>query len=285
MEKVVVQYCILDACTILNLLRIDEDDILLKMLFQYNISISEKVLSEVRCNKGMKFKTNENKYFEEKISRFYPFSFSDDELKKKLGGKFNEISSFCNYLKKENGELFSTALALFQSRSNKAQYYFYTDDFPAKETFSNFFEYQQIGKIQDSVDLLLFLFWTNKKFSHNDFKRFLSSLLNEEFKELKELHGKLQTIKDNLPINLRKDKSFVKNFSSLLNALQTYKFDSINSSLDFFGKNKRKYKVINTLLLKYPNVLRLSSPSSGNLANKLINTLQLIPKYEIMKVV
>lgn len=277
-------YCILDACTVLNLIIIDEDDILLKMLFRYKIFIPEKVLNEARDNKLTKFSTNEVEYFNEKISRFYPFMFQDKELKRNLGETFNQISKYCNYIKKENGELFSTALALWQSRQYKVFFHFYTDDFPAKEAFNKIFEYQQIGQIHDSVDLLTLLYWTNNNFSFSDYRRFLSSLFNEQFRELKELQNKIQNYKDSLSKNLRRNREFMRNLSSLLNAILNYQFDSINQYLTFFTNNKRKYRDVNKILNQYPKIFELSSSEEGNLASKLIRTLKSLERFEILKV-
>ena len=160
--------CILDACTIINLLHIDEKDFLLQQIENLNIKISEEVINEVKKNFTKKYngillneEINENlKNIETNINTFYiGKTVYNNEIDTTI--EIEKIKDFLNY-NKTNGELSSSYLAFYLSRKEKARLYFYTDDFVAKEEFQAFFDFQQIGQINDSVDFLCFLFWINE---------------------------------------------------------------------------------------------------------------------------
>ncbi len=151
---------VIDACTILNLLQTFLEDkyiVCLESVFQ-KIGISPKVFEEI-C---------ENKH--KNLSDKNDISVLDDILYGKIHNFIinEDIKKCCKILKdatgysKENGEFYSSALALYLSRTegndesdkNILNVYFITDDDGAKEDFSYFFKINQIGHIIDAIDII-----------------------------------------------------------------------------------------------------------------------------------
>lgn len=175
---------VIDACTLINLLRIDEDDnFLYKHLKSLEVHIAETVYNEIRKNV---FRNAISEIDEKRIDSLLPLLPSElklhqDEVIKKDVGKeyFEQISSFTGHTKKFNGELISSVLALVLSRCEESKVCFLTDDFPAKEEFSSFFTIQQIGFIEDSIDLLLMFHWSKSDFTMRKLENALSDLKAE----------------------------------------------------------------------------------------------------------
>lgn len=175
---------VIDACTLINLLRIDEDDnFLYKHLKSLDVHISETVYNEIKKNV---FKNPISETDAKRINILLPllpgvFNFhQDEEIKRDVGSDFFEqIQSYAGHAKKINGELFSSILALVLSRSEESKVCFYTDDYPAKKEFNQLFAIQQIGLIEDSIDLLLMLHWSKSNFSKKKLETLLSDLNTE----------------------------------------------------------------------------------------------------------
>ncbi len=175
---------VFDACALINLLIIDDGDLLLNAVNRLSaiegeekICISETVMREIRVNLG-KRRDNKDEYTEiiRKISLrvkvYYDINLIDHFPKDYI----HEIKDFLGYKKKDNGELFSTALSLLLSRKERHHVIFYTDDVPAKEDFTYYFNYQQIGYIADTADLLIFLYWHDNSISYTTLKQKLNNL-------------------------------------------------------------------------------------------------------------
>lgn len=212
------QLSVLDACSLINLIHIDEDDYLIKEIKKrIQFLISGEVYKELENNITKKFKIydlnnirydyEEVKRVKDKVIRFVPFQVKNKEIEKDLGDLFLKIGTAIDYKGKYNGEYYSTALSLIKSRENESKYFFYTDDFGAKSDYKIFFEYQQIGQINDSVDLLIFLYWNSESFTLSLLKMYLSSLAYQYSIELKCLTDKLQDMRETLPLKLRRDKA------------------------------------------------------------------------------
>jgi hypothetical protein len=285
MENVKIHGCILDACTILHLLRIDEDEILVKMLLQHNVKIPEQVLTEVNQNYKNLFIQAEQLFINQQIAYFYPKVISNATIKNDLSSYFSKIRKFVDYKKKDNGELYSTALALCLSRLEGERFYFYTDDYPAKETFSKVFEFQNIGQILDSVDLLVYFYWTNSNFKYADFMRFFSSLFNLYFKDFVEFQKKIDVYILHLPRIYIKNSEFLQNLLKLNFHLKNFQFDKITRFLDFFSNNKWKNTEVFKLVKKHQFLLELGSNPNQNIYDKLIRTRSSLKKFEIFKIV
>lgn len=170
---------VLDACTIVNLARIDENDFLedqVKSLLHSNAA--ELVMNEVRAHYVPSDKTSTRQLH---VAPYWggltKWDDEDDDIKNHI----DSLRSFLNYRKKPNGELYSAALSLSLSRAEHEQVLFYTDDNPAKLEFTPYFDFQQIGYIGDSVDLLILLYWLSPKgkFSIDELKKYLTALRGE----------------------------------------------------------------------------------------------------------
>lgn len=273
---------ILDACTIINLLRIDEDNKLLSLLLgdlkkfnrnNINVHISETVFDEIKANK---FRNDIEENKEDEIDRcLYTYIKSlirlDAEVKKDLIDCFSDMKNYSlDAHSKENGELYSSALSLIISREQNQRAVFYTDDYPAKKEFSDYFEKQQIGEICDSVDLYLYLYWTKSSFS----KKMLEDTLKNLYNEYNGLWISLRKEIDNLKCN-RKERS-----------MQLLFLDYINKKE--YSKLKDLLKD-NTFPSKYPTLNKLISVNYQHLygrckqEEKILNVLEYIKKHEVFK--
>jgi hypothetical protein len=244
---------VLDTCTIINLLRIDEDDeFLFKKLKDLNLNISDCVYNEVQKNVNLKTLTKEQRdYITQQLPSFATHIINPD--KKFENDYFDELKSFCNYTK-ENGELHSTLLSLHICRKESTRLFFYTDDFPAKKQFSPYFSYQQIGTIGDSVDLLLFLFWSISDFNEKRLKKYLQNLYSEYATQLKIFSNKIERNKDSWLKSKPKDAKLRENLSKIEKGCSDLNFEFFNEAVTFFKMNKSKYKEINDIIKDYPDI-------------------------------
>ena len=163
---------VFDACTVINILRIDTENVLYEYLKSLDIHISSLVYKEIKKNI---FKKNIDKESSERISTILPLIPSnfkvhnDDDTINVIGRNFfNKIKEYVKHQKKENGELMSSILSLQLSRAEDSSIFFVTDDYPSKKQFLNFFSLEQIGQLLDSVDLLLILHWNKSPFIVNE---------------------------------------------------------------------------------------------------------------------
>lgn len=173
---------VLDACTIINLLRIDEDEFLFRLLCSLRLYVADLVNQEIMKNIFHNELSEEQRTYISGVlpqlqSKWNSFNQTMDLIDTDFYEK--NIKKFTRHTKKINGELQSSILSLCLSRKYHSRVFFYTDDFPAKEQFKNFFEFQQIGSIGDSVDLLIFLYWNSPDFSDKKLERFLHDLFAE----------------------------------------------------------------------------------------------------------
>lgn len=173
---------VLDACSIINILRIDtSDDFLTKWLRNSEVKIPEVVIKEVKANYK---KNNINdaevlERVEKHINQLYGYKVKNTDIDSFDKNKMmDELISFSKHQKKLNGELYCTALSLIESKANKKSVLFITDDYPAKKEFEDYFSLHQVGHIADSVDLLLFIYHhcVEDFFTRNQLTLFMSSL-------------------------------------------------------------------------------------------------------------
>ena len=173
---------VLDACTIINLLRIDEDEFLFRLLCSLRLYVADLVNQEIMKNIFHNELSEEQRtYISDVLPQLQSKWNSFNQTMDLIDTDFYEenIKKFTRHTKKINGELQSSILSLYLSRKYHSRVFFYTDDFPAKEQFKNFFEFQQIGSIGDSVDLLIFLYWNSPDFSDMKLEKFLHDLFAE----------------------------------------------------------------------------------------------------------
>lgn len=179
---------VLDACTIVNLARIDENEFLEDQVKALRTNAAELVINEVKAHYVPSDMNSKRQL------HFAPYwggllKWDDGDIEQHTGC----LRDFINYKKKPNGELYSAALSLFLSRAEHEKVLFYTDDHPAKLDFAPYFDFQQIGYIGDSVDLLILLYWLSPegKFSIDELKKYLTALRGEYMKMLNGLQEAL----------------------------------------------------------------------------------------------
>lgn len=279
--------CLLDACTVINLIHIDEDEFLLKKIEKLDIHINDTVFSEVNANVYKGKRNQEEKAIEQKLTFFRGKKNDNNELLKDIGNDyFEKIKTVTNYAKKLNGELYSSAYALYLSRFCEKKVFFYTDDYPAKEHFSSFFDYQQIGHIKDSVDLLVLVYWLDDKFTEQQLDNVLSDLHSQYATEVTILKQKLQDFfNNNVDATFRRSKKDITdNLNVLLNKLDKLDFRDIGTLYSFFETNKSKCKGILEILKNYSSVFKLEKKSNPEtLLGKISHTRKAIKENKIYK--
>ena len=268
---------VLDTCTILNVLRIeDNDEFLSKKLKNLDLNISDFVYKEAqkRYNK-ISLAQEKTDYISQQLPAFATnIKNIEDSIKNDY---FEELKTFCKPTK-ENGELHSTLLSLQLCRQKGTRLYFYTDDYSAKNQFLPYFSYQQIGNICDSVDLLLFLYWSNNDFKDKDLKKYLQKLYSEYATPLKSFWNKIATKKDSLVKAKPKDTNLRNNLSKLEKGCNDLNFDVINEAVDFFKSCKKKYKEINDIINAYPDI-----GTETEITVKIRDVMSKISNYKILK--
>ena len=270
MNNVVVR----DACTIINLARIDEDEFIeekVKKLCPYAI---EKVMDEVRNRYVPSGKTSKQEI------HIVPYwggicLFANNDVLEQL----EFAQSFLDY-QKLNGELYSAALSLYLSRVENEKVLFYTDDNPACKTFKSFFDFQQIGYIGDSVDLLLFLYWLSPadKFSQEELKKYLTSLRGEYIVKFREV---IKAI-DNYASALKSSKKNEKKKFELKGL--SYRLQSASSLSDEIDKCSRFFENDKSEMGKTIKKALGDITVIPQIVTKIGTTLQHINKFGVYKV-
>jgi membrane-associated HD superfamily phosphohydrolase len=273
---------ILDACTIINLLRIDEEDeFIFKSLKLLDLNIATLVYEEVNSNVRKNPLTEEQKkYIDQRIPQLLQFTRKTDDIINDISKDFFEqIRKFTKHKKKDNGELISSVLSLCISRENNSKVYFYTDDFSAKTQFAPFFSFQQIGMIGDSIDLLLFLHWSISDFDKKCLRKYLQDLKSEYNVPLKKLVSKIQSRKDSFSIREKKDKTLMENMDKVLTGYWEFDPKIFSEGLSFFN-GSRNYSDIKGIISQFPNVEK-----ERLLARKVRDTMDSLSSYNIFKIV
>lgn len=267
---------VLDTCTILNLLRIDEDDeFLYKKLTGLNINICKTVYDEIFRNVREKtFSDAQIKY----ISSHTPhLGIYVKECEKNEQEYKDSIRQFCKY-NKENGEFYSTLISLYICRKENCHLFFYTDDYPAKCTFDSYFNYQQIGAIGDTVDLLVFLYWSNPDFQQKKLEKYLQSLLSEFATPFTKFKNQFKAKKNSWINNDIKNKKLKENLNLIESGLDCLDSEKIEKGITYFKNNAKLYKEINAFLDCYSDI-----NLAGHMANKIKNTIERLREHCIYK--
>lgn len=292
--------CLLDACTVINLIHIDEDDFLLKKIKKLDIHINDLVFNEIKANVYVrtsrdfssklsdKAKWKEAKTKIEQNLTFYRGKKNNNEdLLKDVGSNyFERIKVLTNYKKRVNGELCSTAYALYLSRYHSKNVFFYTDDYPAKEDFSDFFHYQQIGQIKDSVDLIILLYWLDENFTDQQLQSKLSELYSQYATEITLLKNKLRKFnQEKVDAQfLRSKKEIALKLRELIFRLDNLDFKNINDYYSFFVDKKAKCKDVYSIIQEFSSVFELDKDSNeGSLLSKITELRGNIGKVKVLK--
>ena len=267
---------VLDTCTILNLLRIDEDEFLYKKLIKLEINICQSVFDEANRNVRTKtFSENQRKYISSHTPQLVPFIIRcDEQFEKEYKACIQE---FCAY-KKENGEFYSMLISLYLCRQKHCRLYFYTDDYPAKCVFDSFFNYQQIGVIGDTIDLLVFLYWSNPDFDQRKLEKYLQNLLSEFATPFKEFHNQFMEKKERWITRNIKNKILKENLDKIERGLEGLNFEKIGEGMAYFKNDGKSYKEIKTFLDSY-----LDINFSGYMVSKIKDTVSSLKRHPIYK--
>jgi hypothetical protein len=292
--------CLLDACTVINLIHIDEDDFLLKKIKKLDIHINDLVFTEIKDNVYAKPWRDLNSKYADKTSRIEIRKTIEQKLTFYRGKKnnnkdllddlgvdyFDRVKSLTNYTKRENGELCSTGYALYLSRYHYKNVSFFTDDYPAKDDFSNFFHHQQIGQVKDSVDLLILLYWLDESFTDSQLKNVLNELYSQYSTEVSSLKKELQNFRNNKvdALFIKSNKKSASNLSQLIYKLQKLDFKNINTIYIFFEERKGKNKAIYNIIQQYASVFELDNNSNEeSLLDKIKKVSTDLGKVKILK--
>lgn len=265
---------VLDACTIVNLARIDEGNFLEDKVRALKLYAVEKVIGEVKDRYVPLSRTSRRKLHTAPywggLTKFEDKSVDDIA---------DAVRTFLNYQKKPNGELYSAALSLFLSRVEGEKVLFYTDDNPAKQDFSSYFDFQQTGYIGDTVDLLVFLYWLSPQgtFSRDELVKYLTALRGEYVSKLKKLQKKIVQYAST---QTSSKKAFARKFDMDGLAAELAGCQSLNITISkckkyFDGDKSALGKDINKMLDNFGN--------SPVIVEKIGTTLQNINKYGIYK--
>lgn len=265
---------VLDACTIVNLARIDEGNFLedkVRVLKPYAV---EKVIGEVKDRYVPPSSTSRQKLHT--VPYWGGLTKFEDKSVEDIA---DAVRTFLNYQKKNNGELYSAALSLFLSRVEGKKVLFYTDDNPAKREFSSYFDFQQTGYIGDTVDLLVFLYWLSPQgtFSKDELVKYLTALRGEYVSKLKKLQ---KMIAQYASTQTSSKKAFARKFDMEGLAAELASGHPINITIckckKFFdGDKSSQGKDIKKMIDDFGN-----SPA---IVEKIGATLQNINKYGIYK--
>lgn len=268
---------VLDTCTILNLLRIDDDEFLYKKLIKLKINICQSVFEEANRNvKTKTFSDDQRQYISSRTPQLIPFIIKcEEQFEKEYKACIQE---FCNY-KKENGEFYSTLISLYLCRQEHCRLCFYTDDYPAKRVFDSFFNYQQIGIIGDTIDLLVLLYWSNPDFNQQKLEKYLQNLLSEFATPFKKFQNQFMEKKHTWILSHLKDKKLIENLNEIEDGLKKLDFEKITTGIAFFRDNIRSHREINTFLDGYSEI-----NLSGYMVLKIketVNRLRTNPIYKM----
>lgn len=265
---------VLDACTIVNLARIDEDEFLEDKIKALKAFAVEKAIDELK-NRYVPSDKNSKRILHQAPYWGGITRFEDKEVEETV----SLVKTFLDYPKKPNGELYSAALSLNLSRMENEKVLFYTDDNPAKSTFSPYFEFQQMGYIGDSVDLLVFLYWLSPagQFSKEELEKYLSSLRAEYMSKLKDLQKTMDNYASTLTSSKKElNKKFeIEGLSNELKSTHPLKETIKKCYIYFEGDNSVFGKKIKKILVSFKDC--------PEIAEKVGITLQNIDKYGIFR--
>lgn len=245
-NKIETDY-LLDACSIVNLLHIDEEEVILKTLAEFNFRICKKVSEELQKNAFIKFKRinpypqGKHKLIEIKLNYFRErIHYNEDYLE-----MIEEVSNQTNY-SKLNGELLSVVLSFFLNTYEYKTVVFVTDDYPAKTHFSPYYDNYGIGSLEDTVDLLNSMYNHSKSFSRNDLKKFLSSLYSEYATEISLFEKRLNSIE--VPSHLLRNKDITYNLHKLRFWMKNFSIYEVIEIYELVESDKKRFKFLYDLL-------------------------------------
>lgn len=245
---------VLDACTILNLLRIDDEDsdFLLKLIRNWRVCLPETVFKETKLHIRSDYYTKEkNDHILIAVNQEFDHRKTlDSVIKKDLGDEdFERVVKFSGHNKRENGELFCVALALSKSREEEALVTIYTDDYKAIENFRELCRYHRIGEFGDTLDLLTLLYWLTPEqvFQYSLYYSFLQNLKAEYSHQMKDLVDAIESYLERQKKNHCNDRSLLENLGKIVAGYRKSDVDQMDSGVRFFQDGNR-YKDVKKMV-------------------------------------
>ena len=240
-----------------------------------NIKITSKVLFEIKSNL-QKVVDGSFEEFDKKIAELIPYTniyqgciFEDENEVIELYE--DELKKYTSY-SKMNGEFCSVICSSVLNRTQKNKAIFFTDDYKAKEDFAQYFAFHQIGYIEDSIDLIVFLFSSDKLFKVTTLLRILSNLrsryLSDHASVLKQLRKRYNDLSF-------KDKEEKLNINNLIKSLSN--MDIKNARKVFENLNHKKNKDLFKLINQYNSLFEIEN----DYVNKIIQYERYFKNEEI----
>ncbi len=256
-----MQY-IFDACTIINLIKIDEDEFLLKSIKKISPDICKYVFNEAYSNCNIQHRNTELKfnYFRERI--YYP----EDYLELKT-----EIAKRTNY-QKNNGELYSVVLSYYLSQYESLEVSFHTDDKPAIDHFYSHFMKDKVGVIGDTIDFLKIIKECNSNFTSSNLKRFLSNLFSEYSAIISAIEKDINSLE--IPKTHIRNKEFRIILEATRKSLKTLNINELYKLQNKIISNKKDLKPLFHIFYKHRYFFR--EKISNDYLDKLSETISTI---------
>ena len=244
---------VLDACTLLNLLRIDDEtDFLLKQLRSWTLCLPQTVYNETKLHVRSDFYSQKkNDHILVVVNtEFDQRKTLDADIKKDLGDEeFERVVKFCEHNKRENGELYCVALALLKSRWEEGTVTIYTDDYKATEEFRNFYRYHRVGDVGDTLDLLTMLYWTTPEatFHNTAYRAFLENLRAEYSHQLHKTAKLADEYLCQQKQEKSKDKELLTSLSMIVEGYRRSDLSQMERGIRFF-QDGNKYKEVKRII-------------------------------------
>lgn len=246
---------VLDACTILNLLRIDDEDsdFLLKLITKWRVCLPEQVFKETKFHVRSSFYTKEkNDHILIVVNREFDHRKTfDSVIKNDLGDEdFERVVKFSGHTdKRVNGELFCVALALVKSREEEELVTIYTDDYKAIEEYRELCRYHRIGELGDTLDLLTMLYWLTSEsvFQYSLYYSFLENLRAEYNHQLKDVAETAETYLEQKKRSRCNDRDLLENLGKIVAGYRRSDVDQMDAGVRFF-QDGRKYKEVRKIV-------------------------------------
>lgn len=247
-------HVVLDACTILNLLRIDDEDsdFLLKLIKNWRVYLPEHVFKETKLHVWSDFYTKEkNDHILIVVNREFDHRKTlDSNIKKDLGDEgFEHIVKFSGHNKRENGELYCVALALVKSREEEELVTIYTDDYKAMEKFRELCRYHRIGEMGDTLDLLTLLYWLTPEqvFQYSLYLSFLVNLRTEYNHQLNDVVEVITGFLEQKKKSKCNDRALLENLGKIVAGYRRSDVDQMDAGVRFFQEGN-KYREVKKMV-------------------------------------
>ena len=267
----------MDACTLINIFRIDEDEILYSNLQSCNIKIAEIVLDEVKKNI---FKNGWSKEINDRIDRSLSYLMSrvmhNDEIVCNIKAEnCDEIKEFTRH-HKSDGEFYSLLLSLYLSRYEMTHINLYTDDKPATDQFREYFMFQQLGLLGDSVDLILYMFCHSDKFSEFNLKRFLENLKFEYNIKERVFVQHIEEYRSTVS-NTKSNKNILRILERVIYNYRNGEYTEMYKAIDELERSSQKG--VRQIIRKYR-----PDSSSSYIVKKIDRILSIMTKHKVFKI-